>query len=88
MIPMFTDRMRQQGMSATVKFQPSGVAGEQYKTRLALDLGTRRRPGIVSLDGIWARPGAEAPGYLQAARTRDLAVRSACTDRPAGVEWR
>ncbi len=63
-IPMFTDRMKQQGINATVKFQPSGVDDEQYKTKLALDLKTGGGPDIVSLDGIWVGEFAEA-GYLK-----------------------
>ena len=63
-IPMFTDRMKQRGINATVKFQPSGVDDEQYKTKLALDLRTGGGPDIVSLDGIWVGEFAEA-GYLK-----------------------
>ncbi len=63
-IPMFTDRMKQRGINATVKFQPSGVDDEQYKTKLALDLRTGGGPDIVSLDGIWVGEFAEA-GFLK-----------------------
>jgi multiple sugar transport system substrate-binding protein len=64
LIPMFTDRMKQQGINATVRFQPSGVDDEQYKTKLALDLKTGGGPDIVSLDGIWVGEFAEA-GYIK-----------------------
>jgi len=63
-IPVFTDRMKRQGVNATVRFQPSGVDDEQYKTKLALDLKTGGGADIVSLDGIWVGEFAEA-GYLK-----------------------
>ena len=63
-IPVFTDRLKQQGVTGTVRFQPSGVDDEQYKTKLSLDLKTGRGADIVSLDGIWVGELAEA-GYLK-----------------------
>jgi multiple sugar transport system substrate-binding protein len=59
-IPVFTDRLKQEGVNATITFQPSGVDDEQYKTKLALDLKTRNGPDIVALDGIWVGEFAEA----------------------------
>jgi multiple sugar transport system substrate-binding protein len=63
-IPVFTDKLKQDGINATIKFQPSGVDDEQYKTKLALDLRAGSGADIVSLDGIWVGEFAEA-GYLK-----------------------
>ena len=40
-IPKFTEAQKAKGVTVTVKFQPSGVDDEQYKTKLALDLKSR-----------------------------------------------
>jgi multiple sugar transport system substrate-binding protein len=63
-IPVFTDKLKQEGVTATIKFQPSGVDDEQFKTKLALDLKTGTGPDIISLDGIWIGEFAEA-GYIK-----------------------
>ncbi|MEN3359292.1 MAG: multiple sugar transport system substrate-binding protein [Mycobacteriales bacterium] len=63
-IPTFTDKLKQDGINATIKFQPSGVDDEQYKAKLALDLRAGGGADIVSLDGIWVGEFAEA-GYLK-----------------------
>lgn len=63
-IPVFVDQMKQQGINATVRFQPSGVDDEQYKTKLALDLRTGGGADIINLDGIWVGEFAEA-GFLK-----------------------
>jgi multiple sugar transport system substrate-binding protein len=63
-IPVFVDNMKQKGVRANVKFQPSGVDDEQYKTKLALDLRTGSGADIISLDGIWVGEFAEA-GYIK-----------------------
>lgn len=63
-IPVFTDQLKQQGIRATVKFQPSGVDDEQYKTKLALDLKAGSGADLVALDGIWVGEFADA-GYLK-----------------------
>jgi multiple sugar transport system substrate-binding protein len=63
-IPVFTDKLKQEGVTATIKFQPSGVDDEQYKTKLVLDLKTGRGADIISLDGIWVGELAEA-GYIK-----------------------
>jgi len=63
-IPVFTDKLKQEGVTGTIKFRPSGVDDEQYKTKLALDLKTGGGADIVSLDGIWVGEFAEA-GYVK-----------------------
>jgi multiple sugar transport system substrate-binding protein len=63
-IPVFTDKLKQEGVTGTIKFQPSGVDDEQYKTKLALDLKTGGGADIVSLDGIWVGEFADA-GYIK-----------------------
>ena len=63
-IPTFTRQMNAKGVTATVRFQPSGVDDEQYKTKLSLDLKTRSGADIVALDGIWVGEFAQA-GYIQ-----------------------
>jgi multiple sugar transport system substrate-binding protein len=63
-IPTFTKQMKAKGVTATVKFQPSGVDDEKYKARLSLDLKTRSGADVVALDGIWVGEFAQA-GYIQ-----------------------
>jgi multiple sugar transport system substrate-binding protein len=63
-IPTFTKAMKAKGVTVTVKFQPSGVDDEKYKTKLTLDLKTRSGADIVALDGIWVGEFAQA-GYIQ-----------------------
>ena len=63
-IPTFTKAMKAKGVTATVKFQPSGVDDEKYKAKIALDLKTRSGADIVALDGIWVGEFAQA-GYIQ-----------------------
>jgi multiple sugar transport system substrate-binding protein len=63
-IPTFTSQLKQQGIDATIKFQPSGVDDEQYKAKLALDLKAGSGPDIISLDGIWVGEFADA-GYIK-----------------------
>ena len=63
-IPTFTKAMKAKGVTATVKFQPSGVDDEKYKAKLALDLKTRSGADVVALDGIWVGEFAQA-GYIQ-----------------------
>ncbi|MEV4115850.1 extracellular solute-binding protein [Nonomuraea sp. NPDC049695] len=47
-----------------VLFQPSGVDDEQYKTRIALDLKSKRGADVIDLDGIWVGEFAQA-GYIK-----------------------
>src|SRR5450759_2962944 len=63
-VPTFTQAMKAKGVTATVKFQPSGVDDEKYKAKIALDLKTRSGADVVALDGIWVGEFAQA-GYIQ-----------------------
>jgi multiple sugar transport system substrate-binding protein len=63
-IPTFTKQMKAKGVTATVKFQPSGVDDEKYKAKISLDLKTRSGADVVALDGIWVGEFAQA-GYIQ-----------------------
>jgi multiple sugar transport system substrate-binding protein len=63
-IPTFTKAMKAKGVTATVKFQSSGVDDEKYKAKLSLDLKTRSGADVVALDGIWVGEFAQA-GYIQ-----------------------
>lgn len=63
-IPTFTKAMKAKGVTATVKFQPSGVDDEKYKAKISLDLKTRSGADVVALDGIWVGEFAQA-GYIQ-----------------------
>lgn len=62
-IPGFTEMMKAKGITANVKYQPSGVDDEKYKAKLSLDLKTRSGADVVSLDGIWVGEFAQA-GYI------------------------
>jgi multiple sugar transport system substrate-binding protein len=62
-IPGFVKQMKAKGITATVKFQPSGVDDEKYKAKQSLDLKTRSGADIMSLDGIWVGEFAQA-GYI------------------------
>ncbi|MGI5351360.1 extracellular solute-binding protein [Streptomyces sp. CA-250714] len=59
-IPRFVRRQRAKGVDVRVRFLPSGVDDEQYKTKLALDLKAHAGPDIMSLDGIWVGEFAQA----------------------------
>lgn len=59
-IPRFTAMMRARGVEAEVRFLPSGVDDEQYKTKVALDLKSGTGADIVTLDSIWVGEFAEA----------------------------
>jgi multiple sugar transport system substrate-binding protein len=63
-IPGFVKQQKAKGVTATVKFDPSGVDDEQYKTKLALDLKTRGGADVFGMDGIWVGEFAEA-GYIK-----------------------
>ncbi|MFI6319547.1 extracellular solute-binding protein [Nonomuraea sp. NPDC050556] len=47
-----------------VKFVPSGVDDEQYKTKLSLDLKSGKGADVIDIDSIWAGEFAEA-GYVK-----------------------
>lgn len=59
-IPKFVEAEKSKGVTATVKFQPSGVDDEQYKAKISLDLKTGGGPDILGLDGIWVGEFAQA----------------------------
>ncbi|NUR86649.1 MAG: extracellular solute-binding protein [Nonomuraea sp.] len=47
-----------------VLFDQSGVDDEQYKTRVALDLKSKRGADVIDIDGIWVGEFAQA-GYIK-----------------------
>src|ERR1041384_6836820 len=63
-IPKFEAAEKAKGKDVTVKFVPSGVDDEQYKTKLSLDLKSGKGADFFDMDGIWAGEFAEA-GYLK-----------------------
>ncbi len=63
-IPNFTKSEAAKGVTATVTYQPSGVADEQYKAKLALDLKAGHGPDVFAIDGIWVGEFAQA-GYIK-----------------------
>ncbi|SEG54001.1 multiple sugar transport system substrate-binding protein [Nonomuraea solani] len=63
-IPQFEAAQKAKGKNVTVKFVPSGVDDEQYKTKLSLDLKSGKGADVIDIDGIWAGEFAEA-GYLK-----------------------
>ncbi|TDC03900.1 extracellular solute-binding protein [Nonomuraea longispora] len=63
-IPEFEAAQKAKGKDVTVKFVPSGVDDEQYKTKLSLDLKSGKGADVMDIDGIWAGEFAEA-GYIK-----------------------
>ncbi|MET9250661.1 extracellular solute-binding protein [Nonomuraea sp. NPDC003709] len=63
-IPKFEAAQKAKGKNVKVKFVPSGVDDEQYKTKLSLDLKSGKGADVIDIDGIWAGEFAEA-GYLK-----------------------
>ncbi|MEU4548120.1 MULTISPECIES: extracellular solute-binding protein [Nonomuraea] len=63
-IPKFEAAQKAKGKDVKVKFVPSGVDDEQYKTKLALDLKSKKGADVIDIDGIWAGEFAEA-GYIK-----------------------
>ncbi len=63
-IPTFEKQMAAEGKHATIKYQGTGVADENYQTQLALDFKTGSGPDVVNMDGIWMGEFATA-GYLK-----------------------
>ncbi|MEV0596669.1 extracellular solute-binding protein [Nonomuraea cavernae] len=63
-IPKFVEAQKAKGKDVTVKFVPSGVDDEQYKTKLSLDLKSGKGADVIDIDGIWAGEFAEA-GYVK-----------------------
>ncbi|MEV1248489.1 extracellular solute-binding protein [Nonomuraea sp. NPDC050022] len=62
--PKFEAAEKAKGKDVKVKFVPSGVDDEQYKTKLSLDLKSGKGADVIDLDGIWAGEFAEA-GYIK-----------------------
>ncbi|SDM34326.1 multiple sugar transport system substrate-binding protein [Nonomuraea jiangxiensis] len=63
-IPKFEAAQKAKGKDVKVKFVPSGVDDEQYKTKLSLDLKSGKGADVMDIDSIWAGEFAEA-GYLK-----------------------
>jgi multiple sugar transport system substrate-binding protein len=63
-IPQFEAAQKAKGKDVKVKFVPSGVDDEQYKTKLSLDLKSGKGTDVIDIDGIWAGEFAEA-GYIK-----------------------
>ncbi|MBE1566426.1 extracellular solute-binding protein [Nonomuraea africana] len=63
-IPKFEAAQKAKGKTVKVKFVPSGVDDEQYKTKLSLDLKSKKGADVIDIDGIWAGEFAEA-GYIK-----------------------
>lgn len=63
-IPGFKAMEKAKGVTASVKFNGSGVEDEQYKTKLELNLKTGRESDVFAADGIWLGELASA-GYVK-----------------------
>lgn len=63
-IPTFQQRMAEQGRQVTVEFAESGVADEDYKARLALDLSVGQGADIIGFDSFWLSEFVAA-GFLK-----------------------
>ncbi|MFD9947010.1 extracellular solute-binding protein [Nonomuraea sp. NPDC059023] len=63
-IPQFEAAQKAKGKDVKVKFIPSGVDDEQYKTKLSLDLKSGKGADVFDIDGIWMGEFAEA-GYIK-----------------------
>ncbi|WP_242659463.1 extracellular solute-binding protein [Thermostaphylospora chromogena] len=63
-IPRFEEAQKAAGRSVKVEFQANGVDDEQYKTKIALDLKSKRGADVIDLDGIWIGEFAQA-GYIK-----------------------
>ena len=60
LIPAFEAEMEAAGTPVEVSFEGQGVDDEDYKTQLALDLGSGEGPDVMSIDGIWVGEFATA----------------------------
>ena len=59
-IPNFQKEMAAQGKNVTVQFNGTGVADENYKAQLALDLKSGGGADVFDMDGIWIGEFAQA----------------------------
>ena len=60
LIPAFEAEMEAAGTPVEVSFEGQGVDDEDYKTQMALDLGSGEGPDVMSIDGIWVGEFATA----------------------------
>lgn len=63
LIPQFEAMMAEAGTPVEITFEGRGVADEDYKNQLSLDIGAGGGPDLFSMDGIWVGEFAEA-GYI------------------------
>lgn len=63
-IPEFTKAQKKKGRDVTLTFVPQGVDDEDYKTKIALDLKSKKGADVISIDGIWVGEFAQA-GYIK-----------------------
>jgi len=63
-IPRFVEAQKRKGVKATVKFQPSGVDDESYKSKISLDMQSGKGADVIDIDGIWVGEFAES-GYIK-----------------------
>jgi multiple sugar transport system substrate-binding protein len=59
-IPEFETAMEAAGTPVNLEFAGRGVDDEDYKTQLALDLGSGEGADVISIDGIWVGEFATA----------------------------
>jgi multiple sugar transport system substrate-binding protein len=52
-IPEFEKAQEAEGIDANVEFLPQGVDDDDYKNKLALDLGSGQAADVIAIDGIW-----------------------------------
>jgi len=60
LIPAFEAEMEAAGTPVNITFEGRGVDDEDYKSQLALDLGSGEGPDVFSIDGIWVGEFATA----------------------------
>ncbi|WP_077687164.1 extracellular solute-binding protein [Tessaracoccus aquimaris] len=63
-IPKFVEAQKAKGVEVDVKFEPQGVDDEDYKTKIALDLSSKKGADVLGIDGIWTGEFAQA-GYIK-----------------------
>ena len=63
-IPNFTLEEAAKGKQVDVNFISSGADDASYKSQLALDLGAKKGPDVVNIDGFWVSEFADA-GYIK-----------------------
>ncbi|MGH3727554.1 MAG: extracellular solute-binding protein [Micromonosporaceae bacterium] len=63
-IPEFVKAQKKKGVTAKVKFEPSGVDDEDYKSKISLDMQSGKGADVMDVDGIWVGEFAES-GYIK-----------------------